>query len=146
MRPRRPIAATLQPAPPRGALANSTAARFDDSTLVALRGALYAGLFHHAVSGDDAARRLHLHRRTLNRRLKVAGTTFRQVLDQLRFELAREMLSDTSLHIAEIAARLGYRMPSAFTRAFRRWSGCSPARWRAVAIPTRDRGHLSGGP
>jgi len=117
------------------------APRSRDYTLVALRGALYAGLIRSAVSGDDAARHLHLHRRTLNRRLSEAGTTFRQVLDQVRFELAREMLSDTRLHIAEIAARLGYRTPSAFTRAFRRWSGNSPAHWRAVAAPTRDSEH-----
>ena len=126
-------------------MANATATRTDDTTLVALRGALYAGLFRNDVSGDDVARHMHLHRRTLNRRLKEAGTTFRQVLDQVRFELAQEMLSDTSLHIAEIAARLGYRMPSTFTRAFRRWSGSSPARWRAVACPGRDREHLRDG-
>jgi AraC-like DNA-binding protein len=117
-------------------------ARTRDETLVALRAAVYAGLIRNAVSGDEAARHLHLHRRTLNRRLKDAGTTFRQVLDHVRFELAREMLSGTRLHVAEIAARLGYRVPSAFTRAFRRWSGSSPVRWRAVATPTRDRENL----
>jgi AraC-like DNA-binding protein len=145
MRHRRLIAATLRSAEPQRPKAIGTSARSDDFTLVALRGALYAGLLRNAVSGDDAARRLHLHRRTLNRRLKDAGTTFRQMLDEVRFELAREMLSDTSLHITEIAARLGYRMPSAFTRAFRRWSGNSPARWREVASPTRDREHLRDG-
>jgi len=143
MRSRRPIAAaTKLSAKPTGAIPSATVTGTDDYTLVALRSALYAGLFSNAVSGDDMARYLHLHRRTLNRRLKQAGTTFRQVLDQVRFELAQEMLSDTSLHIAEIAARLGYRMPSTFTRAFRRWSGSSPARWRAVASPTRLREHL----
>lgn len=145
MRPRRPIAATPRPTQPHGAKAIATAARSDDYTLVALRGALYAGLLRNAVSGDYAAQHLHLHRRTLNRRLKEAGTTFRQVLDQVRFELAREMLSDPSLHIADIAARLGYRMPSTFTRAFRRWSGSSPAHWRAVASPTCDREHIRDG-
>lgn len=131
---------------PRGAKTIATAAGCDDAyTLVALRGALYAGLLRNVVSGDDAARHLHLHRRTLNRRLKEAGTTFRRVLDQVRFELAREMLSDTSLPIAEIAIRLGYRMPSTFTRAFRRWSGGSPALWRAVTTRTRNREHVRHG-
>jgi AraC-like DNA-binding protein len=55
----------------------------------------------------------------------IQPSAVRQVLDLVRFELAREMLCDTSLHIAEIAARLGYRMPSTFARAFRRWSGSS---------------------
>ena len=116
-----------------------------DHTLVALRGALYAGLLRNAVSGDEVARQLHVHRRTLNRRLKDAGTTFQQVLDQVRFELAREMLSGTPLPVAEIAARLGYGVPSAFTRAFRRWSGSSPVCWRALADAPRNKEHVSDG-
>ena len=145
MRPRRPIAATLRPTQTGSAVANATTVRSNDATLVALRGALCAGLLRKDVSGDDAARHLHLHRRTLNRRLKEAGTTFRQVLDQVRFELAREMLSDPGLHIAEIAARLGYRMPSSFTRAFRRWSGSSPDHWRTLTTATREREQLHDG-
>jgi AraC-like DNA-binding protein len=136
----------MRRAKPGSALAKIALTRSHDYTLVALRGALYAGLIRNSVSGDEVARQLQFNRRTLNRRLKEAGTTFQQVLDQVRFELAREMLSGTHLHVAEIAARLGYRVPSAFTRAFRRWSGSSPARWRAVTTPTRDRAHLRGGP
>jgi AraC-like DNA-binding protein len=145
MRPRHLVAANLRPANSGGAKSIATATRSHDDTLVALRGALYAGLLRNAISGDDAARHLQLHRRTLNRRLREAGTTFRQVLDQVRFELAQEMLADTRFPIAEIAARLGYRMPSAFTRAFRRWSGSSPARWRAVATSIRGSSHLHHG-
>jgi AraC-like DNA-binding protein len=119
--------------------------RSHEDTLVALRGALYAGLIRNAISGDEVARQLRVHRRTLNRRLKDAGTTFQQVLDQVRFELAQEMLSGTRLHVAEIAARLGYRVPSAFTRAFRRWSGSSPVCWRALADLPRNKKHISDG-
>jgi AraC-like DNA-binding protein len=130
---------------PRRASSKVALSHSHDYTLVALRGALYAGLIRNAVSGDEVARQLHVHRRTLNRRLKDAGTTFQQVLDQVRFELAREMLSGTRLHVAEIAARLGYRVPSAFTRAFRRWSGSSPVCWRALADPPPNKEHVGDG-
>jgi AraC-like DNA-binding protein len=49
----------------------------------------------------------------------------------VRYEIARQLLEGTRLPLAEIAATLGYSDPSAFTRAFRRWSGHAPAAWRA---------------
>ena len=82
-------------------------------------------------SCDDASRRFSVHRRTLNRYLKAAGTGFRTVLDELRFEVARQLVSDTELPLAQISAALNFSEPAAFTRAFERWSGgVSPQRWR----------------
>jgi AraC-like DNA-binding protein len=83
-----------------------------------------------AVTGDYAARTLGLHRRALNRQLKRQGTTFRAILDDVRFEVARELLRDSDLAVIEIASLLDYADASALTRAFRRWSGVTPARWR----------------
>jgi AraC-like DNA-binding protein len=83
-----------------------------------------------AASGDYAARLLGVHRRALNRRLKQRGTSFREILDEVRFEVARELLRDSDLAILEIASLLDYADASALTRAFRRWSGLTPAQWR----------------
>jgi AraC-like DNA-binding protein len=74
---------------------------------------------------------LSMHRRTLNRRLAAIGTTFREVLDDVRFETARELLEYTNIALIEIATTLGYEDASAFSRSFRRWAGCAPSEWRA---------------
>lgn len=73
---------------------------------------------------------LSIHRRTLNRRLRERGTTFKALVDEARFEIARQFLEETGMPITGIAAALDYADSSAFTRAFRRWSGTTPADWR----------------
>ncbi len=72
-----------------------------------------------------------LHPRTLNRRLQGQGTSYRQLREECRQALSCQYLRDTDLPVAEIAARLVYADGAAFTRAFRRWSGCTPTAWRA---------------
>ena len=82
-------------------------------------------------SCEEVSRRFSVHRRTMNRHLKAAGTGFRRVLDELRFDLARQLLSDTELPLVQISAALNFSEPAAFTRAFERWSGgISPRKWR----------------
>jgi AraC-like DNA-binding protein len=83
-------------------------------------------------SVDQTALLLAMHRRTLNRRLNALGITFKQLLDETRFEIAQQLLRDTRMPVVDIAVTLNYTGASAFTRAFRRWSGASPAAWRAV--------------
>ena len=83
-------------------------------------------------SVDQTALLLAMHRRTLNRRLNVLGITFKQLLDETRFEIAQQLLRDTRMPVVDIAVTLNYTGASAFTRAFRRWSGASPAAWRAA--------------
>ena len=89
-------------------------------------------------SGNDVARMLAMHRRTLNRRLEAEGATFQEVLDTVRFEVARELLADTQVPIDDVAAALGYAGVSPFLRAFRRWSGATPGRWRRTAPRARQ--------
>ena len=84
-------------------------------------------------SGDDVARILALHRRTLNRRLHEQGTTYQQLLDHARFDLARQLLATSDVPLDDIAATLGYAGVSPFMRTFRRWSGETPGRWRRIA-------------
>jgi AraC-like DNA-binding protein len=82
------------------------------------------------LSVDDLAAAFALSRRTLARRLNEHGTSFRELLDEARFLAARNLLQSSQAPVAEIAARLGYSDTPAFTRAFRRWAGTSPAEWR----------------
>jgi len=84
-------------------------------------------------SGDDVAQMLALHRRTLNRRLKAEGTSFQELLDGVRFEVARQLLAGGEIPMDEIAMSLGYSGLSAFQRTFRRWSGVTPGHWRRTA-------------
>jgi AraC-like DNA-binding protein len=83
---------------------------------------------------DQVAKRLGMTSRSLQRRLKDEGTTFQAVRDDTRHALARRYLDDR-LSIAEISFLLGFSEPSAFFRAFKRWTGTTPieARRRAVA-------------
>ena len=81
-------------------------------------------------SGNDVAQLLSMHRRTLNRRLKAEGTTFQRVLDDVRFEVARDLLANSNVHLDDIAAALGYAAVTPFMRTFRRWSGTTPGQWR----------------
>jgi AraC-like DNA-binding protein len=90
-------------------------------------------LLHRVVSGDAVADMLAMHRRTLNRRLAALGTTFRDVLEEVRFEAARQLLSATHLPLDDVAVALGYSELSSFNRAFRRASGTSPGQWRRDA-------------
>jgi len=100
-----------------------------------LRGIIRAMLLTGESSSEDAARRLAITRRTLHRRLAALGTTFEQLLDRVRFDLARQLLEHSMATMAEIAVALDYANASAFTRAFRRWSGTSPRAWRARHRP-----------
>jgi AraC-like DNA-binding protein len=81
-------------------------------------------------SADDIADLLAMHRRTLSRRLKGSGMGYRAITNEIRFEIARQLLQDTDVPLGQIAAALGYSEASAFTRAFRRWSGQTPTAWR----------------
>src|SRR5262245_22100536 len=81
-------------------------------------------------SVDGAAERLGMHRRTLNRRLRALGTSVHQLVEGTRFEVARQLVEATRMPLVEISAALGYADASAFTRAFRRWTGTTPTRWR----------------
>jgi len=82
-----------------------------------------------------------MHRRTINRRLRAEGTTFRQLVDEVRFEVARHLLETTDLSVVHIAGTLSYADASAFTRAFRRWSQTTPAQWRQTHVGAHGTAH-----
>jgi AraC-like DNA-binding protein len=82
------------------------------------------------ASLPEVARRVGTSTRTLKRRLAEQGTTFSEVLEEARRQRALLLLDDRRVPIAEVADRLGYSDVSNFTRAFRRWTGRTPAAFR----------------
>jgi AraC-like DNA-binding protein len=119
--------------------------RDDLGVVFRLRRTLRILLLAQSGSGDQVARLLLMHHRTLNRRLKAEGTTFQELLDEVRFEAACQLLDTARIPITEIAVSLGYAETSAFSRAFRRWSGATPVerRRRSQKEPVRGAHHLS---
>jgi AraC-like DNA-binding protein len=81
---------------------------------------------HGDATADVVAQRLAVSRRTLARRLAHEGVTFSDLVDQLRSDLAARYLGDDALPISQIAWLLGFREPSAFSHAFKRWTGTTP--------------------
>jgi AraC-like DNA-binding protein len=81
---------------------------------------------------DQVARELGYSRQTLYRRLKAEGVTFEQLLEGVRQRLARRLLGKEGLSVKEVAYRLGFSDPAAFSRAFKRWTGRSPREFQAA--------------
>jgi AraC-like DNA-binding protein len=95
-----------------------------------VRRVLVEGLPEAAPSIDAAAAALAIAKRTLQRRLRDEGTTFELIADDVRKSLAERYLKEQRLGVQETAFLLGYSEVSAFQRAFLRWTGLSPSRWR----------------
>jgi AraC-like DNA-binding protein len=86
---------------------------------------------HGKASAGEVARQLGMSHRTLARRLAAEQLTFSEIQTELKTDLARRYLRDGDLPISQIAWLLGYREVSAFTHAFKRWTGTAPRQSRA---------------
>ncbi|MFC1830118.1 helix-turn-helix domain-containing protein, partial [Thermodesulfobacteriota bacterium] len=84
------------------------------------------------VSDEKIAPVLHMSVRSLQRKLQSTGTTFKTILDETRCELAEQYLQDPDTSLAELTFILGFSEQSAFSRAFKRWTGRSPSQMRRV--------------
>jgi AraC-like DNA-binding protein len=102
-----------------------------------VRSMLRAALLTGHATAEAVAALFGMHSRTLNRRLNAFGTRFRDIVDECRFEVARQMLEDSTMQMGQIAELLDYTDPSTFTKAFRRWSGTTPTQWRVTNRYTR---------
>jgi AraC-like DNA-binding protein len=100
-----------------------------------VKGAILDRLPSGAPSAEDVAGDLHMSPRTLQRRLTCQGTTFKWLLESVRRELAAQYLADPGRSLAEITFLLGFSELSSFSRAYRRWTGRSPSRFREAACP-----------
>ena len=105
-------------------------ARSTGNLLAQIRRNLRRQVLRGSPSREKVAEELAIHRRTLDRRLDEHQVAFRSLVDEVRYEVSRQLL-DTHLPITAIAQSLRYANPANFTRAFRRWSGATPLQWRA---------------
>jgi len=85
-----------------------------------------------SLSIERVAQYLGTSPRTLQRRLANRQRTYRDFVDEVRLTWAQTLLCKTDTPVHEIAQRLGYRNPNAFSRAFRRWTGTTPRAYRAA--------------
>jgi AraC-like DNA-binding protein len=115
-----------------------------ENTEVRVREVLPQCLASGEPSQDDIAEILGMSARTLQRKLGEAGTTYKEILDDTRRELALAYLSTPRHSVSDVTYLLGFSAGSCFTRAFRRWTGCSPSDWRAgrMARPTPAQRYL----
>ena len=99
-----------------------------------LRARVYARLIEFLPAGDcsreKVAHSLNMSESAFQKKLKSEGTSYQEVLDETRAELARHYLGKSSLSISEIAFLLGFTDSSNFSRAFKRWTDCSPTEYR----------------
>lgn len=88
----------------------------------------------HLTSGGlndkKVAESLFMSSRTLNRKLASEGVTYKQILENVRQSLAREYISNDNISLIEISYLLGFSDQSAFTRAYKRWTGVAPGKAR----------------
>jgi AraC-like DNA-binding protein len=96
--------------------------------------AISSVLPHGRVLVEDIARNLGMSERTLARKLSDEGLNFTEILQHLRRTLAVRYLDDRKLHVSKIAWLLGFRDVSAFTHAFKRWTGKTPSQMRTAAV------------
>ena len=99
-----------------------------------VRRVLLERMGHRNLTASGVAQLLGISRRTLTRRLTDDGTSFRELLDEVRAELAQALLQDPTLSIADIAYFLQYSEPAAFHRSFRRWTGKTPQNFRSSGL------------
>lgn len=104
--------------------------RRDRETLRVVRDALITAL-PAAPTLDHIARAMHVSPRTLHRRLVQEGTSFRAIKEALRRDIALARLERQTLPVSQLAQELGYAETSAFFRAFRKWTGQAPSRYRS---------------
>ena len=90
---------------------------------------------HGKATAVETARRIGMSHRTLARKLSSEGLSFSKISEELKSNLAKHYLSDGDLPISQVAWLVGYREISAFTHAFKRWTGMTPSQLRAHGNP-----------
>jgi AraC-like DNA-binding protein len=91
---------------------------------------LITGQLQHAPSLTQLAQQMNCSERTLRRHLQATGSSYQQLLDELRFERAKQLLQEDRLPIHRIADELGFSETASFRHAFIRWSGVAPSQFR----------------
>ncbi|NEU13337.1 AraC family transcriptional regulator [Methylobacterium sp. BTF04] len=115
-------------------------ARHASNLTDALRQYLRVQVTRQRCKAERFARLRLLNRRTLSRRLKAEGTTFKHLVNETQYQVAKQLLTDTSMSMTQISAVLEFSEPAAFSHAFRRWSGMTPSAWRCMNQTVKTRG------
>jgi AraC-like DNA-binding protein len=111
----------------------------EESLAGAARGGGFAGRVREVIKEglpggearvEAACRRLGVSPRTLQRKLREEGTSFQGLLEEVQRALAEFYLRDREVAICEVSYLTGFSQPSAFHRAFRRWTGQTPKEFR----------------
>ena len=110
---------------------DALAAQHDNDLIMRTRRALYVLVMQGKGSMTSVADLMGMHRRTLNRRLALSGTSISEQLEDVKSHIARQLVADTTMSMIEIASTLSYSDAGTFTRAFRRWTGIPPSEWRS---------------
>jgi AraC-like DNA-binding protein len=118
-------------------------AHLDKTNVVArCKASLLEQLSSGELSEEEMAQQLHMSRRTLQRKLAEAEITYLKLVDDTRRDLALRYIEDPRHSITDITFMLGFSQQSAFTRAFKRWTGMPPSGYRRPA----RRGRVSARP
>jgi len=110
-----------------------------DELPLRVRYAISSQLWRGECSLEAVARMLCMSSRSLQRRLQDCQTSFNALVDNARREAALDLILDPEITVSDIAVRIGFSEPSAFDRAFRRWTGCSPGHYRRMREPLQLR-------
>jgi AraC-like DNA-binding protein len=106
-------------------------AHLDKNDVVArCKASLLEQLSAGELSEEDMASQLHMSRRTLQRKLAEAEMTYQRLVDETRRDLGLRYIEDPRHSIIDITFMLGFSQQSAFTRAFKRWTGVAPSEYR----------------
>ena len=108
-------------------------AQFTDDPTSKIEKLIQQALTTGSCSADKIAAFMGIHRRTLHRQLKKQGTSYTQLIDKVRKDRALRMLKQSDVSITLISEVLCYSELSAFSRAFRTWTGMSPQEFRSQA-------------
>jgi AraC-like DNA-binding protein len=107
------------------------------SIVTQIRDAILGELATSGAELSRVAKRVAMSSRTVQRRLEEAGTSYQDVVDEVRSALACSLLRDRSRSIVDVAFELGYADLKGFYRAFRRWTDTTPADWRKQPAESR---------
>jgi AraC-like DNA-binding protein len=107
--------------------------RFDQSRCMQSVQDALANLQDGVPSLHVITRRLGISERTLRRRLKSVGTSYNEILKEMRATAAKNLLRDKMVTVDRVAAQLGYSESANFRHAFKRWTGQSPHSYRSTA-------------
>ncbi|MFQ3237286.1 MAG: AraC-like DNA-binding protein [Paraglaciecola sp.] len=105
---------------------------------IEVRTAIKGCLLKQSATQENVAQQLNLNIRNLQRRLKEVGVTYQAILDDSREALALHLIKDLALPLYEISFLVGFTEPSAFYKAFRRWTGKRPGDYRQHVIRKSD--------